>query len=502
MDCIITFTSEVKCIVKGLTLADKKFLFNRYSFFVPSARFSPLYKLGRWNGKVYYFTEAGTTYVSLLPEIIPYLQSKGYNIKYESYFTRKNFKFEEIDNTFLNDLVWYKGHKLEGQPVQLFDHQVQVINDLLKNQHGIAAACTSAGKTAISLALAKIITKIGKMIIIEPSADLTTQTADFFNKLGMKTGIVGIGKREFDNPVIIATWQTLLSLEKRGKKASSTKDILTAEDLEQLKKDTVALIFDEVHGVKATEVSKLLCDAFKDIPIRWGLTGTVPKGREEYYPLICSIGPVVTSVESKDLQDKGILAKSNITILQMTDKEKFSDYDDELKYLTTNKDKIQFEAKIIDQVAKVGNTLVLVQRIETGDKLVDYLNKELGQEAIFLSGKDKSSVRMEEYKAMQEGNNKIIVATAQIASTGLDIPRIFNMVYIDMGKSFVKTIQSIGRGLRTFTDKTKVNIFDICSSTKFSNRHMKERIKYYMEKEHPWQIVHVENWKEEINESK
>ena len=109
---------------------------------------------------------------------------------------------------------------------------------------------------------------------------------------------------------------------------------------------------------------------------------------------------------------------------------------------------------------------------------------------------------MEQYKDMQQSDNKIIVATAQIASTGLDIPRIFNMVYIDMGKSFVKTIQSIGRGLRTFTDKTKVNIFDICSSTKFSKKHMKERIKYYIEKEHPWQIVNIEQWKDTVNGSK
>ena len=74
--------------------------------------------------------------------------------------------------------------------------------------------------------------------------------------------------------------------------------------------------------------------------------------------------------------------------------------------------------------------MVLVQRLETGKKLVKVLKEMLDKDAVFLSGKDKSEIRMEEYKAMQEGNNKIIIATAQIASTGLDIPRIFNMIYI------------------------------------------------------------------------
>ena len=91
----------------------------------------------------------------------------------------------------------------------------------------------------------------------------------------------------------------------------------------------------------------------------------------------------------------------------------------------------------------------------------------LDKEAVFLAGKDKSEIHIEEYKSMQEDNNKIFIATAQITSTGFDILRIYNMIYIEMGKSFVKTIQSIGHGLRNITDKNKVQVFDICSSTIF-----------------------------------
>lgn len=503
MDCKVVFTSEVKCQLQGLTLEDKKVLYNKYSFFVPSARFSPLYKLGRWNGKVYYFTEGASTYVSLLPEIIHYLQQRGYNIIYESYFQRKEFNFPEIDEHYLNNIKWFKGHKLEGQPVEMFDHQVKAVNALLKSQHGIAQVATSGGKTLISLALAKAVLPYGKFIIIEPTTDLTLQTADFYKNLGFKCGIVGLGKREFDNDIIVATWQTLLSLDRRGKKKNAKlKDILSLEDLESLKKDVVALAFDECHLVAANEIFKILSDQFKEVPLRWGLTGTVPKGKEEYYPLICGIGSVVVSVDSKELQDKGVLAQSNITILSMKDDAVYKEYDEEFKYLASDPDKIIFEAKIIAQASNAGNTLVLVQRLETGKKLVKVLKEMLDKDAVFLSGKDKSEIRMEEYKAMQEGNNKIIIATAQIASTGLDIPRIFNMIYIDMGKSFVKTIQSIGRGLRTYTDKNKVQVFDICSSTKFSKRHMKERIKYYIEKEHPWQMINIEQWKETDEQTK
>lgn len=146
MNCKIVFTSEVKCQIQGLSLEDKRVLYNKYSFFVPSARFSPLYKLGRWNGKVYYFTEGGSTYVSLLPEILQYLNQKGYEITYETYIKRPEFNFSEINEHYLNDIKWFKGHKLEGQPVEMFDHQVKAVNALFKAQHGIAQVATSGGK--------------------------------------------------------------------------------------------------------------------------------------------------------------------------------------------------------------------------------------------------------------------------------------------------------------------------------------------------------------------
>jgi superfamily II DNA or RNA helicase len=499
MNCKIVYTSQVKCTIRGLSLDTKKYLFNKYSFFVPSARFSPLYKLGRWNGKVSYFTELGSTYISLLSEIVPYLENEGYEIEYEYMTDKYDFNFTDIDETYLNEYVWNKGHRFEGQPVQLFDHQVNIVNSFLHNPKSIIEAATGAGKTLICFALAKQILKYGKMIIVEPSADLTVQTANLFNNLGIPAGIVGLGKREFNNPVIIATWQTINSISKKSKKdkiKKISKDALTEDEIDQLVDGVVAVMCDETHQVKATEIQKIFTNIFKDIPLRWGLTGTIPKSKEDYFPLITALGPVVYQVDSKELQEKEILSHCNINIINMEDKSKFDSYDEEIKYLASNKNKILFEAQLINGIVNTGNTLVLIQRLETGEKLIEEL-KKLGREAVFLSGKDKSDIRFKNYKEMNEGNNKLIIATSQIASTGLDIPRIFNLVYIDMGKSFVKTIQSIGRGLRVFTDKNNVNIYDICSDTKFSKRHTKQRIEYYIEKQYPWKMLKIENWKTE-----
>jgi superfamily II DNA or RNA helicase len=77
---------------------------------------------------------------------------------------------------------------------------------------------------------------------------------------------------------------------------------------------------------------------------------------------------------------------------------------------------------------------------------------------------------------------------------GINIPRIFNVVLVEPGKSFVRTIQSIGRGLRKAKDKDHVEIWDINSSCKFSKRHLTKRKEFYKEVEYNYSIEKV-NWK-------
>jgi superfamily II DNA or RNA helicase len=80
------------------------------------------------------------------------------------------------------------------------------------------------------------------------------------------------------------------------------------------------------------------------------------------------------------------------------------------------------------------------------------------------------------------------VATYGVASVGINIPRIFNLVLVEPGKSFVRVIQSIGRGIRKAEDKEHVEIWDIASTAKFSKRHLTERKKFYNEARYPFTI--------------
>ena len=106
----------------------------------------------------------------------------------------------------------------------------------------------------------------------------------------------------------------------------------------------------------------------------------------------------------------------------------------------------------------------------------------------------KTTNRQEEYAEISEMDNKVIVATYGVAAVGINIPRIFNLVLLEPGKSFVRVIQSIGRGIRKAEDKDHVQIWDITSTCKFAKRHLTKRKAFYREAAYPFTIQKLD-WK-------
>ena len=131
---------------------------------------------------------------------------------------------------------------------------------------------------------------------------------------------------------------------------------------------------------------------------------------------------------------------------------------------------------------------MLVDRITAGETLINLLPG-----SVFVSGSTKNKDRVAEYESVADNDNKVIIATYQVAAVGINIPRIFNVVLVEPGKSFVRTIQSIGRGLRKAHDKDHVEIWDITSSCKFSKRHLTKRKEFYTEVEYNYTLEKV-NW--------
>jgi len=472
----LTIRDEVNVKIEGLELDARRTLVNKFKYDVPYARYLPAVRLGRWDGKVAYFQLGGSTYVNLLPDIIPVLDEMGYDFELDDQREyRRDFEFERVnDNTFA-DLTWPRGHPQAGQPILLRDYQVSIINDFLTNPQCLQEVATGAGKTIMTAALSYSVSPYGRSIIIVPNKSLVTQTEKDYVNLGLDVGVYFGDRKEFGRQHTICTWQSLNVLFKNTK--NSVGDVTIQEFIE----DVVCVIVDEVHMAKADALKTLLTGVMSRIPIRWGLTGTIPKEQFESQALKVSIGPIVSHLAAAELQERGVLAQCHVNIVQLVDHVEYNNYQSELKYLLEESGRLNAIANLVAQIKQTGNTLILVDRIAAGQELVNRLPN-----AVFISGSTKAGDRQEHYDEVAEATDKIIVATYGVAAVGINIPRIFNLVLLEPGKSFVRVIQSIGRGIRRAEDKDFVQIWDITSTCKFAKRHLTKRKAYYKDARYPF----------------
>ncbi|MFY8211798.1 MAG: DEAD/DEAH box helicase family protein [Candidatus Nanopelagicus sp.] len=486
--CKIIVKDEVNVKIEGLELSERKALMKLFEFDVPGARYLPSVRLGRWNGKTSYFSLGGSSYINLLPEILPVLDRVGYDIELEdSRDYRTTFAFTEVTAETFKHKVWPKNHPLAGQPVILRDYQITIINNYLKNPQALQEIATGAGKTLITAVLSLAIEQYGRSIVIVPNVSLVGQTeADYIN-LGLDVGVYYGGRKEYNKTHTICTWQSLGNMLKNTKAGEAEVDI--GDFLEGV----VCVIVDEVHQAKAEVLKTLLTGVMSQIPLRWGLTGTIPKARFESMSLTVSLGPVIGSLSASTLQEQGVLSNCHVNILQLQDGVDFSNYQSELKFLIDDGQRLDVIADRIRNIKETGNTLVLVDRIEAG-KTIHLKLEELGvpeEAVVFVSGGTKGSTRTEHYDDIATATNKIIIATYGVAAVGINIPRIFNVVLIEPGKSFVRVIQSIGRGIRKAEDKDFVQIYDMTSSCKFAKRHLTQRKTFYKEANYPFDVEKI-----------
>lgn len=634
--CTVVVRDEVNCKLEGLDLDIRRILTNKFKYEVPYARYLPAVKLGRWDGKVAYFQMGGSTYVNLLPEIIPVLEQHGYDIELDDQREPGlDLEFQPVHEQSFAHIVWPQKHVLAGQPIELRDYQVSVINNFLANPQSLQAIPTGAGKclaghteiavwvdtttefgsylafqehqsgqiklpiqtlanyleefhehqlrdnqeihiqdhgltvstpqgrapvlyfikkfnlpmvqlrfsngyviqvaqhhilrqdhqdvyvselkvgdpvdhaqgqitvvdiqhldnqdcydlglpaphlyhdahglvhhnTIITAALSSAVTHLGRSIVIVPNKSLVTQTeADYIN-LELDVGVYFGDRKEYNRMHTICTWQSLHHMLK------NTRNHEAEVTIQEFLEGVVCVIVDEVHGAKSDSLKALLTGVMAHIPIRWGLTGTIPKEKFEFQALLASLGPVINHMAASDLQDRGVLAQCHINIVQMVDHREHGNYQSELKYLLGEPGRLDAMAQLILTASQTGGTLVLVDRISAGQALVE----RLGDRAVFLSGENNNHERQEHYDQVGQIKDKIIVATFGIAAVGINIVAIHNVFLIEPGKSFVRVIQSIGRGLRKGGDKSSVEIYDITSTCKFSRRHLTKRKQYYNE---------------------
>ena len=482
--CKLIIEDEVNIKIEGLDVDVRRKLANALKFEVPYAKHMPQYKLGRWDGKVAFFGIGGSGYLNHLDVVLKILEENRVQVvDIEDNRHPIQISFQPVTETYWADqgVCWPKGHPAEGELIMLRDYQVEAINNFLAHPQSLQQIATGAGKTITTATLSHMVEPYGRSIVIVPNKSLVEQTEEDYINCGLDVGVYFGDRKQLGKTHTICTWQSLNILDKKHKDGNAVLSLSEFLD------GVCAVIVDEVHQAKAEVLKNLLTRNLKNAPIRWGLTGTVPKEKFEFESIHASLGPVIGSITAKELQDKGVLSQCHVNVVQLIDVVAHRGYQEELKYLTTDTNRIEYIGKLLNTIKNSGNTLILVDRISAGEMLA-----ELIPNSTFISGSIKVKDRKETYDTIREGTNEVIIATYGVAAVGLNIPRIFNLVLIEPGKSFVRVIQSIGRGVRKAKDKDFVQIWDITSTCKFAKRHLTERKKFYKEAEYPFTIEKVD----------
>ena len=119
------------------------------------------------------------------------------------------------------------------------------------------------------------------------------------------------------------------------------------------------------------------------------------------------------------------------------------------------------------------------------------LSNVKGRQVYFIRG-DVDVEERDRIKQLMEANTNVIcIAISAIFSTGVNIKNIHMIIFGAGGKSSIRTIQSIGRGLRLHDNKEKLTIIDLADNLKYGKRHIEKRMEIYKQEKIPFTITNI-----------
>ena len=404
------------------------------SYYQLGFEFTPRYKMGAWDGRIRLFKRMNSTFPSgLVTDVAEALRTDGFRVHIDD--KRRCPPISPIP----------KDIKLHGVSFEYpYDYQLDCMQKMVNAQRGVVALATNAGKTECACLVTACL-RLPTLFLV-PGKELLYQTQKrFATRFGIgldEVGIIGDGIWKPNQWITVAIIASLYEALKAGKpKATNLLD------------STELLFADECHRVGSESWYEVIraCNAF----FRFGMSGTPLKRSDGAdLKLIAATGPIIYEVRNKFLIERGISSKAEIRLVAIRQPEipKKTPYRDVYRIgITENLQRNRALCLIVDQLVKEGHkVVVMVREIEHGNQIDKRLWSFKTQSFLthqFINGQEPTNVRQKALRDFEKGDLQVLIATS-ILDEGIDLPCIDAIVLAGGGKSSIKTLQRIGRGLR------------------------------------------------------
>ena len=440
----------------------------------PGARHMPLYKKGIWDGKLRLLSKDGAFHTGLAERLGGMAAEMGGEVSYDGLIGESPITMEFV-------VEYIESLKLPFPPR---DYQVEGIYKALLRRRCLLVSPTASGKSLVAYVVARFLVDHGmRVLIVVPSKSLVKQMIgdfiDYRSGGNFAEGVVGgVDRSKLTTPATVSTWQSIYK-----------------EDSEFLS-EWKAVIGDEVHGFKAKSLVDIM-SKMTSCPVRVGMTATMNKEEVHRMTLEGLFGKPYVLTTARKLMDRGDIATLEIVpiILRYCERDRVAmtgmRYQHEMKFITQNPARWKFIVDMVDYLQ--GNTVILYQFVEKhGKPLHALFEKRLENTRrplyFFHGGVDVDA--REDFRRMMEGdNNAVAVASYGTFSQGVNVKAIHNVIFASPYKSYIKVVQSLGRGLRLAENKDNLMLYDLVDEicpptgmkTNYAWKHWKSRFHTYEE---------------------
>jgi superfamily II DNA or RNA helicase len=220
-----------------------------------------------------------------------------------------------------------------------------------------------------------------------------------------------------------------------------------------------------------------------------GLSGTPIKKQDDRDLVLQSqTGPILTHIKVDELQAQGHIADATLTtvVIEKPMMNSLAWRDAARALIYTNPIRTEFIAKVAVKKALAGKTVLILagNSVEFAERIEDAISNHplaLAVRQSRVDGKMPIAFVDEQFQRLRVKDISILTTTL-LADEGVDIPDINVLMLVGGGKSYVKAIQRIGRGLRTKEDGGALEVIDFFDLTNpYLAKHSKARLAYYVE---------------------